>query len=98
MRRYHAIAPPRRIQRAEFSRPARFRRLLRQSRKHVIRYGTEVVEQPDFVRDFARRCIDAGADVFATHGPHILMRIEIYHRKPIFYSLGNLIMQNDTLR
>lgn len=26
------------------------------------------------------------------------MGIEIYHRKPIFYSLGNLIMQNDTLR
>ncbi len=40
----------------------------------------------------------AGVDVFATHGPHILMGIEIYHGKPIFYSLGNLIMQNDTLR
>src|SRR5258707_11912106 len=40
----------------------------------------------------------AGADVFATHGPHILMGIEIYHGKPIFYSLGNLILQNDTLR
>jgi poly-gamma-glutamate capsule biosynthesis protein CapA/YwtB (metallophosphatase superfamily) len=26
------------------------------------------------------------------------MGIEIYHGKPIFYSLGNLIMQNDTLR
>src|SRR5580765_6775410 len=40
----------------------------------------------------------AGTDIFATHGPHILMGIEIYHGKPIFYSLGNLIMQNDTLR
>ena len=64
----------------------------------TARKRTEVVEQPDFVRDFARRCIDAGADVFATHGPHILMGVEIYHGKPIFYSLGNLIMQNDTLR
>jgi poly-gamma-glutamate capsule biosynthesis protein CapA/YwtB (metallophosphatase superfamily) len=26
------------------------------------------------------------------------MSIEIYRGKPIFYSLGNLIMQNDTLR
>lgn len=59
---------------------------------------TEVNEQPDFVHDFAHRAIDAGADIFATHGPHILMGIEIYRGKPIFYSLGNLIMQNDTLK
>jgi poly-gamma-glutamate capsule biosynthesis protein CapA/YwtB (metallophosphatase superfamily) len=59
---------------------------------------TEVTAQPDFVHDFARRCIDAGADAFACHGPHILMGIEIYRGKPIFYSLGNLILQNDTLR
>jgi Bacterial capsule synthesis protein PGA_cap len=59
---------------------------------------TEITVQPDFVRDFAYRCIDAGADVFAGHGPHILMGIEIYRRKPIFYSLGNFIMQNETLR
>jgi poly-gamma-glutamate capsule biosynthesis protein CapA/YwtB (metallophosphatase superfamily) len=59
---------------------------------------TEITEQPDFVQDFARRCIDAGADAFAGHGPHILMGIEIYRGKPIFYSLGNLIMQNETLR
>ena len=58
---------------------------------------TEITEQPDFVQDFARRCIDAGADAFAGHGPHILMGIEIYRGKPIFYSLGNLIMQNETL-
>jgi poly-gamma-glutamate capsule biosynthesis protein CapA/YwtB (metallophosphatase superfamily) len=59
---------------------------------------TEITVQPDFVRDFAYRRIDAGADVFAGHGPHILMGIEIYRRKPIFYSLGNFIMQNETLR
>jgi poly-gamma-glutamate synthesis protein (capsule biosynthesis protein) len=59
---------------------------------------TEITVQPDFVRDFAHRCIDAGADVFAGHGPHILMGVEIYRDKPIFYSLGNLIMQNETLR
>ena len=59
---------------------------------------TEVTVQPDFVREFAHRCIDEGADLFAGHGPHILMGIEIYRDKPIFYSLGNLIMQNETLR
>jgi hypothetical protein len=35
---------------------------------------------------------------FACHGPHILMGIAIYRGKPISYSLGNLILQNDTLR
>src|ERR1051325_11673514 len=59
---------------------------------------TEITVQPDFVRDFAHRCIDEGVDVFAGHGPHILMGIEIYRDKPIFYSLGNFIMQNETLR
>ena len=59
---------------------------------------TDVTDQPDFVHDFAHRAIDAGADILAIHGPHILMGIEIYRGRPIFYSLGNLIMQNDTLK
>jgi poly-gamma-glutamate capsule biosynthesis protein CapA/YwtB (metallophosphatase superfamily) len=59
---------------------------------------TDVTDQPDFVHDFAHRAIDAGADILAIHGPHILMGIEIYRGRPIFYSLGNLIMQNDMLK
>ena len=58
----------------------------------------EITEQPEFVREFAHRCIDEGADIFACHGPHILMGVEIYRGKPAFYSLGNLILQNETLR
>ncbi|HVO93188.1 MAG TPA: CapA family protein [Terriglobales bacterium] len=45
---------------------------------------TQLTAQTVFVHDFAHRCIDAGADVFAAHGPHILMGIEIYRGKPIF--------------
>jgi len=58
----------------------------------------EIEEQPEFVVDFAHQCIDAGADIFAGHGPHMFLGVEIYQGKPIFYSLGNLIFQNDTLR
>ena len=58
----------------------------------------EIEEQPEFVVEFAHLCIDAGADVFAAHGPHVFMGVELYRSKPIFYSLGNLIFQNDTLR
>lgn len=48
-----------------------------------------------FLRDFAHSVIDAGADVVAGHGPHLLRGIEFYRGKPIFYSLGNFIGQNE---
>jgi poly-gamma-glutamate synthesis protein (capsule biosynthesis protein) len=51
-----------------------------------------------FVVDFARRMIDEGADVFVGHGPHVLRGIEIYKGKPILYSLGDFIFQNETLQ
>jgi poly-gamma-glutamate capsule biosynthesis protein CapA/YwtB (metallophosphatase superfamily) len=60
--------------------------------------GEIIDEQPDFVVEFARAAIDAGADVAMIHGPHTLMGIEIYRDKPIIYSLGNFILQNETLR
>ncbi len=53
-------------------------------------------EQPaEFIPVFARRMIDEGADVVVGHGPHLLRGMEIYAGKPIFYSLGNFIAQND---
>ncbi|MFO7769537.1 MAG: CapA family protein [bacterium] len=51
----------------------------------------------DFIETFARAMIDAGADVVVGHGPHVLRGIEIYEGKPIFYSLGDFIFQNETL-
>jgi hypothetical protein len=53
---------------------------------------------PDEVRDFAHKVIDAGADIYIGHGPHILRGIEIYHGKPIFYSLGNFVFQSTLIR
>lgn len=49
-----------------------------------------------FIPTFARACIDAGADLFVGHGPHVLRGIEIYKGKPIFYSLGNFCFESDT--
>jgi poly-gamma-glutamate synthesis protein (capsule biosynthesis protein) len=51
----------------------------------------------EFLPVFARAMIDAGADLFVGHGPHVLRAIEIYKGKPIFYSMGNFIFQNETL-
>ena len=51
----------------------------------------------DFMVAFAHAMIDAGADVVVGHGPHVLRGIEIYRGKPIFYSLGDFMFQNETL-
>lgn len=51
----------------------------------------------DFIVEVARAAIDAGADVFVGHGPHVLRGIEIHQGKPIFYSLANFIFQNETV-
>ncbi|GAA4501050.1 CapA family protein [Gluconacetobacter tumulicola] len=49
----------------------------------------------EFLVEFAHAAIDAGADLVAGHGPHLLRGIEIYRERPIFYSLGNFIGQNE---
>ena len=61
--------------------------------------GGDISETPAmFHQGFARACIDAGVDAFIGHGPHILRGIELYKDKPIFYSLGNFVFQNETVR
>lgn len=49
----------------------------------------------EYVIDFSRECIDAGADAVIGHGPHMLQGIEIYKGKPIFYSLGHFFYDLD---
>ena len=59
---------------------------------------TELEDPADYVRGIACRAIDAGADIFVGHGPHIPLGIEIYKGKPIIYSVGSFIFQNETVR
>ncbi len=58
--------------------------------------GEDKEKPAEFLKTFARRCIDAGANVVLGHGPHILRGIEAYKKGLIFYSLGNFIFENDT--
>lgn len=46
---------------------------------------------PDWFREFAQGCIDAGASVVVSHGVPMLQGIEIYRGAPIFCGLGNFI-------
>ena len=64
---------------------------------HCHESGANRSVPADFIPIFARAVIDAGADVFVGHGPHVLRGVEIYNVKPILYSLSNFIFQNETL-
>ncbi len=61
------------------------------------RKGLDKEKPADFARDFAHLCLDSGADAYIGHGPHIWRGIEIYNKKPVFYSLGDFIFQNESV-
>jgi hypothetical protein len=46
----------------------------------------------DYERELAHAVVDAGADVVLGHHQHILKGIEIYGGRPIFYGLGNFVV------
>jgi poly-gamma-glutamate synthesis protein (capsule biosynthesis protein) len=63
---------------------------------HSHEPSNEALEPPAFLVEFIKKCVDAGADTYIVHGPHQLRGIEVYKGKPIFYSLGNFIFENET--
>jgi len=64
---------------------------------HAHENGPAREEPAAFLQPFARACIDAGADLFLGHGPHVLRGIELYKGRPIFYSLGNFFFEAETI-
>ena len=61
---------------------------------HSHQISGDAKENPaDFLKEFAHRCIDTGANAIVGHGPHLLRPIEIYKDSPIFYSLGDFVLQ-----
>ncbi|MEJ7900381.1 MAG: CapA family protein [Thermomicrobiales bacterium] len=62
---------------------------------HAHEQGEHKEDPAAFLRAFAHDMIDHGADVVVGHGPHLLRGMEFYRGKPIFYSLGNFIGQNE---
>ncbi len=62
---------------------------------HVHEQKERKEDVPEFLVEFSKKCIDLGADGIIGHGPHLLRGIEIYNGKPIFYSLGDFVLQNE---
>jgi hypothetical protein len=56
-----------------------------------VPHGGEVFAGEDRgdLRAFARRAIDAGADLVLGSGPHVVRGLELYRDRLIVYSLGN---------
>ena len=64
---------------------------------HAAKTNVGMEEAASFVTDVAHAAIDAGADVVVCHGPHLTLGVEVYKGRPILYSLGNFIFQNDNV-
>ena len=54
---------------------------------------TAVDDIADYIIDFGRASIDAGADIFVAHGPQVPMAVEIYRGKPLLHGLGTFVFQ-----
>ncbi|MER9222003.1 CapA family protein [Mesorhizobium sp. M0644] len=65
---------------------------------HAHEQGKTEDEPAEFISKFAYSCIDAGADVIVGHGPHLIRGLEFYKKKPIFYSVGNFVGQNELVQ
>ena len=55
--------------------------------------GNDKTTVPEVLKKICRELVDAGADAVVGHGPHLLRAIEVYRGKPIFYSLGDFVIQ-----
>lgn len=63
---------------------------------HNHEWGEDMAVTKLWAREFARQCIDAGADIFVSHGAPLLHGIELHGGKPIFHGLGSLVFHSHT--
>jgi poly-gamma-glutamate synthesis protein (capsule biosynthesis protein) len=63
---------------------------------HNHQWGEDMRATKDWARDYARRCVGAGADVFVSHGAPLLHGIELYRGRPLLHGLGSLVFQSRT--
>ena len=63
---------------------------------HTMRHKNVEEPAPYFV-EFCHKAVDAGADAVIGGGTHQLKGIELRNGRPIFYSLGDFVFQNNVV-
>jgi len=63
---------------------------------HNHDWGDDMAITRPWSRVWARRCIDAGASLYISHGAPLLHGIEVYQGKPLFFGLGSLVFHSRT--
>lgn len=63
---------------------------------HNHEWGDDFAITKPWAREFARQCVDAGADIFVSHGAPLLHGIELAQGKPLFHGLGSLVFHSHT--
>lgn len=59
-------------------------------------WGKEYDVYPmDFQREYARQAFDLGVDLIIGSHPHVVQEFEVIEGKPVFYSLGNAVFDQD---
>ena len=97
--KYHSVLNEKDMQRLEMSiyeAQAQADYILVSIHAHELS-GTSKENPADFLVEFAHRAIDMGAHAVIGHGPHLLRPLEIYKKRPIFYSLGDFMLHNESV-
>ncbi len=63
---------------------------------HNHHWGDDMSLTQMWTRDYAKKCVDAGADIFVSHGAPLLHGIEVYREKILLYGLGSLVFHSRT--
>ncbi|MCC5864311.1 MAG: CapA family protein [Wenzhouxiangella sp.] len=63
---------------------------------HQHHWSPDWQQTAAWLRLVGEACIEAGADIFVSHGVPMLMEIGVHHRRPMFFGLGSLFF--DTRR
>lgn len=97
--RYEAVCDPRdlaRLEKAIYEAKLQADYIVLSIHSHQVS-GTSKEQPSDYLQECARFAIDHGADAVVGHGPHLLRPIEMYKGKPIFYSLGDFVLNNENI-
>lgn len=63
---------------------------------HNHQWRGDMTVTREWVRNFAKDCAIAGADVFVSHGAPLLHGIEMFQGKPLMYGLGSFVFHSHT--